>query len=76
MLIDLKEISKIYTVGTQEVPAVRSISMFGLVGCLSILELIPGADFFPVFVLTWIIWYYRKKMREKMKREKMRKKWM
>jgi putative ABC transport system ATP-binding protein len=27
VLIDLKDISKIYTVGTQEVPAVRSISM-------------------------------------------------
>ena len=53
-----------------------SISLFGWVGCLSILELVPGADYFPVFVLTWTIWYYRKKMREKIKREKMRKKWM
>ena len=53
-----------------------SILMFGWIGCLSILELVPGADYFPVFVFTWAVWYYRKKRREKIERKKMEKKWM
>lgn len=52
------------------------ILMFGWIGCLSILELVPMADYFPVFILTWAVWYYRKKRREKIELEKIQKKWM
>jgi len=52
------------------------ILMFGWIGCLSLLELVPGADYFPIFVFTWAVWYYRKKRREAIEREKIQKKWM
>ncbi len=53
-----------------------STLMFGWIGCLSILELVPMADYFPVFILTWAVWYYRKKRREKIELEKIQKKWI
>ena len=52
------------------------ILMFGWVGCLSLLELVPMADYFPIFLVTWAVWYYRKKRREKRELEKIQKKWM
>jgi len=38
-----------------------SVLMFGWVGFISIIELVPGADILPIFILTWIIWYITKK---------------
>ena len=38
-----------------------SILMFKWVGIISILELIPGVDILPVFIITWTIWYLLKK---------------
>ena len=39
--------------------------MFRWVGVLSLIELVPGADIFPVFIITWLIWYYLRKSRKK-----------
>ena len=39
--------------------------MFRWVGVVSLVELIPGADIFPVFITTWLIWYYLRKPRKK-----------
>ena len=52
------------------------ILMFGWIGCLSLVELVPWADYFPVFVFTWGVWYYRKRKREKTEQDKLLKKWM
>ena len=37
--------------------------MFRWVGVVSLIELIPGADIFPIFIITWAAWYYFKKSR-------------
>jgi hypothetical protein len=52
-----------------------SIFMFGWIGALSMLELVPGLDILPIYSITWITWYYMKKDREKKEREKFQKKW-
>ena len=52
------------------------ILMFGWIGCLSILELVPYADYFPVFFLTWVIWYIRRKRKEKLELDRLQKEWM
>ena len=39
--------------------------MFRWVGVVSLVELIPGADIFPVFIITWLIWYCLRKSRKK-----------
>lgn len=51
------------------------ILMFRWIGCLTILELVPYADYFPVFVFTWVVWYYRKKRKDRTELAKLRKKW-
>jgi hypothetical protein len=40
-----------------------SFLMFQWIGLISILELVPGADILPIFIITWIIWYITKKRR-------------
>jgi hypothetical protein len=32
--------------------------IFHWVGLISLLELVPGADVFPLFILTWLMWYF------------------
>ncbi len=38
-----------------------SVLMFGWVGLVTLIELVPGADILPIFIITWIIWYITKK---------------
>ena len=38
--------------------------MFRWVAIFSVLELVPGADIFPIFLLTWIIWYVLKRYKK------------
>ena len=40
-----------------------SFLMFGWVGLVALVELVPGADILPIFIITWIIWYLTKKRR-------------
>ena len=44
---------------------VACFAMFRWVGVVSLVELVPGADIFPVFIITWLIWYYLRKSRKK-----------
>ena len=47
------------------------LTMFGWVGGLTILEFLPGADYFPIFIFTWAVWYYNIKRQARKQREKM-----
>ena len=51
------------------------IFFFGWYGLISLLEFLPFVDYFPVFILTWFIWYYVKKEKEKEHTEKIKKQW-
>jgi len=51
------------------------IALFGWLGLISIVEFLPLVDYFPVFILTWIVWYYMKRQEEKERVERLKKKW-
>ncbi|MGD8545278.1 MAG: hypothetical protein PVH12_03780 [Candidatus Bathyarchaeota archaeon] len=38
--------------------------MFRLFGVVSLLELVPGLDILPIFIMTWLIWYLFKRRKE------------
>ena len=44
---------------------ISCLLMFRLVGIISIFEFVPGADIFPIYIMTWLIWYYIKKRAER-----------
>ena len=45
---------------------VACVIMFGWIGLVSLIELIPGADILPVFIVTWLIWYlYNQRKKER-----------
>jgi hypothetical protein len=44
---------------------IACVVMFRWVGIVALLELVPGADIFPVFIITWLIWYFLKKTKMK-----------
>lgn len=52
---------------------IACLLMFRLVGIISLLELVPGADIFPIFIITWMVWYYLKKRRE---RNRLQRRWI
>ena len=37
--------------------------VFRWIGLVSFVELVPGADVFPIFIITWLVWYFLKKQR-------------
>lgn len=39
------------------------IVVFRWIGLFSFVELVPGADVFPIFIITWLIWYFLKKQK-------------
>jgi len=45
-----------------------SVLMFGWVGLVALIELVPGADILPIFIITWIIWYLTKKRKRPKKK--------
>ncbi len=47
------------------------LAKFGWVGGLTVLEFLPGADYFPIFIFTWVVWYYNIKRQARKQREKM-----
>ena len=54
---------------------IACLVMFRWIGFLSLFELVPGADIFPIFIITWLVWYFLKKQkREEQKR--LQKKWL
>ena len=44
---------------------IACVAMFRWVGFISLLELVPGADVLPIFIITWLIWYYANKRRKR-----------
>jgi hypothetical protein len=38
--------------------------MFRWIGLLSLFELVPGADILPIFIITWLVWYFLKKQKK------------
>ncbi|MEJ2242462.1 MAG: hypothetical protein P8Y18_10025 [Candidatus Bathyarchaeota archaeon] len=40
------------------------IFIFRWIGLLSLVELLPGADIFPIYIITWLIWYFMKKTKK------------
>lgn len=51
------------------------IALFGWLGLISIVEFLPLVDYFPVFILTWTVWYYMKRQEEKERVERLKEKW-
>ena len=49
--------------------------MFRWIGIVSLFELVPGADILPIFIITWLLWYFVKKLRKE-ERGRLQKKWM
>jgi hypothetical protein len=43
---------------------IASVIMFRWVGFISLVELVPGADIFPIFIITWLVWYFLRKTRK------------
>jgi len=43
---------------------IACLVMFRWVGVISLLELIPGVDILPVFIITWLVWYSLKKLKK------------
>lgn len=41
--------------------------MFRWVGLVSLFELVPGADILPIFIITWLIWYFVRKSEQRRK---------
>jgi hypothetical protein len=37
---------------------VACLLMFRWIGLVSVFELVPGADVFPIFIITWVLWYF------------------
>ena len=40
------------------------VFIFRWIGLVSLVELIPGADVLPIFIITWLMWYFLKKQQK------------
>jgi hypothetical protein len=38
-------------------------AMFRWIGLVSLVELVPGADVLPIFIITWLMWYFLRKQK-------------
>ena len=38
---------------------------FRWIGLVSLVELVPGADVLPIFIITWLMWYFLKKQEKR-----------
>lgn len=50
---------------------IACFAMFRLIGIVSLLELVPGVDVLPTFIITWLIWYLAKKTKKSVTIEKL-----
>ena len=55
---------------------IACLVMFRWIGIVSLFELVPGADILPIFIITWLVWYFLKKQKKKEEQERLQKKWM
>ena len=44
---------------------IACLAMFRWIGIVSLFELVPGADIFPIFIITWLVWYFLKKRKKR-----------
>jgi len=51
---------------------VLSLYFFRWVGLITLIELIPGGDILPMYIITWVIWYLLKKIEETRTQERYR----
>jgi len=54
---------------------IACLVMFRWIGIVSLFELVPGADILPIFIITWLLWYFVKKQKKE-ERERLQKKWI
>jgi hypothetical protein len=48
---------------------IACLVIFRWIGLVSLFELVPGADILPIFIITWLVWYFLKRHeREEQKR--------
>ena len=40
-----------------------SFVIFRWIGLISLVELVAGADILPIFIITWLMWYFLKKQK-------------
>jgi len=40
---------------------IACLVIFRWVGLVSLFELVPGADILPIFIITWLVWYFLKR---------------
>ncbi len=52
---------------------IACLVMFRWIGIVSLFELVPGADILPIFIITWLAWYFVKKTKKE-ERERLQKK--
>lgn len=38
--------------------------IFRWIGLASLIELLPGADVLPIFIITWVMWYFLRKQKQ------------
>ena len=38
-------------------------ALFRWIGLVSLVELLPGADVLPIFIIIWLMWYFLKKQK-------------
>ena len=53
---------------------IACLVMFRWIGIVYLFELVPGADILPIFIITWLLWYFVKKQKKE-EQERLRKKW-
>lgn len=51
---------------------IASLVMFRWVGLISLVELVPGADILPIFIITWLVWYSIRKRQRTTRPEEVR----
>ena len=45
--------------------------IFRSIGFFSFVELLPGADVFPIFIITWLVWYFLRKQKITIRKSRM-----
>jgi len=47
---------------------IACLAIFRWTGIVSLFELVPGADILPIFIITWLAWYFLKKQERRTKK--------
>lgn len=44
---------------------ISCIYLFRWIGALTLLEFVPGGDILPLYIITWLAWYFSRKWEER-----------